>query len=149
MYSPSFLYFLFQIIFCLFCCFPVSLESVGILLPVIALKAGKGSAGGLPDPKKGFGHPWMPVAALWPEQGFGCSSSFVYLCLGASTEQGLPARRPCTRALLGEVANHCPLSRVTLAASPGFRAGPDALPARLALSRASCPLTRPCDFTRQ
>ena len=54
----------------------------------------------------------LPVASLGAEKGFGCSDSSFYPYTCASTEQGLPARRPCTRALLGGMANHCPLSRV-------------------------------------
>ncbi|WP_317456256.1 hypothetical protein, partial [Chimaeribacter arupi] len=38
---------------------------------------------------------------------FGCSCVFVYPAFQASTEQGLPARRPCTRALSVIRLNHC------------------------------------------
>jgi hypothetical protein len=41
------------------------------------------------------------------------------LNFSASTEQGLPARRPCTRALSVPWLNHCPLPRVTLISPPG------------------------------
>ena len=59
------------------------------------------------------GQAWrLPVGALRPEQGFGCLGSFVYLYACASTEQGLPARRPCTRALW--------VPRLIIARSRGF-----------------------------
>jgi len=67
----------------------------------------------------------------------------------ASTEQGAPARSPCTRALSVPRLNHWPLLRLPSFRLRASRAGTDTLPAWLYLSRASCPLARPCGSTRQ
>ncbi len=80
---------------------------------------------------------------------FGCSGVFVYLAFRTSTEQGLPARRPCTRALSVIRLNHCTLPRV-----PSFRlraSGPPLMtvPVMGGSRGHPCPLARPCASTRQ
>jgi hypothetical protein len=86
---------------------------------LFGLSAGGGWRGALLPPVQ-----WLVLVVC-----FGCLCVFVCLAFRASTEQGLPARRPCTRARSVPWLNHCTLPRVPSLRLRANRAAADTLPA--------------------
>ena len=75
--------------------------------------------------------------------GFGCLCVIVYPAIRSSTEQGLPARRPCTRARSVPRQNYCPRCGFPPSASRLF-GSPQTRSRRGCDFRGHpCPLTRP------